>query len=343
MKHPQVELVSAASLAVMFALSIVAGTPTSATPISTPEPAPTAKESRDAGSHTFARAGGWAIAEAKKLGSSQHGVQYVFEYPTTGLTVTIGVLEAGSTDIQSELQANIGDQLRAAMRDGVSQQELKEAQRAIQGGASRASRLVFPGDATLPPGLDPYDVSKQGSSAQVAPAATAGTCGSAYWPSSMKVYAEDSTSGTRYGRLYFTWSASNLANLKACNNVTFEPDFVTYNYEDAHYYAASGISSWSSTMPNAYQDTNAFDGKDELVYTVGYSDATALAAGTRYTTFFRAPIGNAPWDTMKVVAQRGHRTPPFCYSTWCIFADSSKRFPASGWVRIPATGTIFYP
>lgn len=343
MRHPRVELVSAASLAAVVALSIFAGTPTFATPTSTPEPVPTANESRDAVNRVFARDGGWAIADAKRLGAALRGVQYVFEYPTSGLTVTIGVLEAGSTDIQSELRANISDQVTAATRDGVSRQEFKEVQRTIMAGTSRVSRLILPGDATPPPELTPYEVGKQGSPAQVAPAGTTGTCGSAYWPDSMKVYAEDSTSGTRYGRLYFTWNSSNLANLKACGNVTFEPDFVTYNYEDAHYYATSGISSWSSTMPNAYQDTSAFDGKDELVYTVGCSDATALAAGTRYTTFFRAPIGNAPWDTMKVVAQRGHRTPSFCHSTWCIFADSSKRFPSSGSVRIPATGIIFYP
>lgn len=306
-------------------------------------PAPSYAQPVDIGhkERSFVNSKGWTISEARRLASSKRGAQYIFSYPTTqGLTVTVGVMESGKVDVRSELLQNLAD--LAKSEEGEPVTEFVEAQAIARSRESKPVKIVVPADTPVPQALLPFEEepSATGSSPQ---AALAGTCGSSYWPATFKVYAEPSTSGTRYGRLYFTWSSTNLANLKACDAVTFEPDFVTYNYDDKHYYS-SDITSWSSTMPSAYQDTNAFDSDDERVYTVGTSDASKLVASTRYTTFFRSPAGNASADTMKVVAQKGYRFPSICYSTWCIFADASKRFPGgSVWKSIPATGIEFGP
>lgn len=289
---------------------------------------------------SFVNSDGWTIAEARRLASAKPGVQYIFSYPTTwGLTVTVGVVESGETDVRTELLQNLAD--LSTSEEGESVAEFVEAQAIAQSREPKPVKIVVPAGTSVTQALLPFEA--EPSPAGPSPkAALAGNCGSSYWPATFKVYAEPSTSGTRYGRLYFTWSTTNLANLKACDSATFEPDFVTYNYDDKHYYS-SNISSWSSTMPSAYQDTNAFDSEDERVYTVGTSDASQLVASTRYTTFFRSPAGNASTDTMKVVAQKGYRFPSFCHSTWCIFADASKRFPGSGWKSIPAAGIEFGP
>lgn len=173
--------------------------------------------------------------------------------------------------------------------------------------------------------------------------AASANCESTWRPNYVKMIALSSTtSGQRYGRLRFEWtSSSRLNNLKSCPGVTFEPDFVTNNY-DGKYYFSKTIKSWSSNLPSSYWDTSFADGGQERVYTVGTSDARRLVANREYTTYFRATNGNSKQDSMKVVAQRGVRIPSVCHSTWCIFARDSQRYPAANastpWLTIPTAG-----
>lgn len=174
-------------------------------------------------------------------------------------------------------------------------------------------------------------------------AAAAASCDNTWRPNYVTMIALSSTySGQRYGRLHFEWtSSSRLNNLKSCPGVTFEPDFITNNY-DGKYYFSKTIKSWSSNLPSSYWDTDFGDGGQERVYTVGTSDATKLVANREYTTYFRATNGNSKQDSMKVVAQRGVRIPTFCHSTWCIVARDSERYPAPNanplWLTIPTAG-----
>jgi hypothetical protein len=128
-----------------------------------------------------------------------------------------------------------------------------------------------------------------------------------------------------------------LADLKACqSNLTFEPDFVTYNYDGASYHDKN-IVAWSTNLLSAYKDTQFMDGGNERVFTVGTSQADNLAHAYTYFTHFRTQDGNAGSDTAKINFQYGHRTPSTCNSTWCVFADATHRVPATGWFPIPAS------
>jgi hypothetical protein len=131
-----------------------------------------------------------------------------------------------------------------------------------------------------------------------------------------------------------------LADLKCHEDVTFEPDFKTYNYDDKHYYNHK-ITAWSTTMPKGYKDTQFSDKNDEYVFTIGTSDATKLKSNHRYKTYFRTAVGNTGSDTAKVAFQRGNRTPSVCHSTWCIFAEATHRTPKIGWDSIPVGERLY--
>jgi hypothetical protein len=179
--------------------------------------------------------------------------------------------------------------------------------------------------------------------AAVPMALSGGTCGSTWHPNSVKVVAKPAAQpAQRYAQVLFKWTTSaRLANLHACPSVTFEADFVTYNYDDAQYLGMT-IYSYSSNMPSYYHDTPASDSSDELNYSLGTTDAKQLQLNTEYFTYFRTNHGNASSDTVKVVAQRGKRTPSGCHNAWCIFAQASIRYPTSGWITVPTNGITVY-
>ncbi|HEY6932290.1 MAG TPA: hypothetical protein VI452_02740 [Marmoricola sp.] len=153
---------------------------------------------------------------------------------------------------------------------------------------------------------------------------------------------ESSVVNHRYGSTKFYWGATRMGNLKCYDDVTFEPDFVTYNYDDKHYYD-KGITAWASNMPDPYKDTQFSDSGDERVYTVGESHADRLVKDTWYRAYFRTEHGNTGSDTAKLNLQRGNRTPSICDSTWCIFAKATNRVPDSGWFDIPSDRGWYMP
>ncbi|QAV69739.1 hypothetical protein ESZ53_04395 [Salinibacterium sp. UTAS2018] len=176
-----------------------------------------------------------------------------------------------------------------------------------------------PADLKIP-GLvaDPVDTHSMKEEGDIAAAA----CGR-WHPFYSSSSSANSAAGGRYNSLNFQWTGSGLSALRCTGSSTFEPDFVTYNY-DARNYFSQTMLAWSTTMPNGYWDTNAFDGSDERVYTVGSSNTATVAASTNYNVYFRMSNGNYSSDTAKIVWQRGHYTWG-CPSgpAWCIFADES--------------------
>lgn len=152
----------------------------------------------------------------------------------------------------------------------------------------------------------------------------AAACGSTWWPTYVTGTSGPASSGGRSNLFYLRFALTDLAAFKCLGSTAFEPDFVTYNYDSAHYFSQNMLS-WSSTMPSPYWDTNAFDGSNEWVYTVGSQDINGFISGTQYSVYFRMSNGNASSDTAKIVWQRSHYQ-AMCPlgPAWCIFADASK-------------------
>ena len=128
----------------------------------------------------------------------------------------------------------------------------------------------------------------------------------------------------RTERITFSWSSSALSALNCTGSTTFEPDFVTNNY-DGNYYLGGNILSWTSNLPSNYLDTNFLDSGSEHVYTIGTNAVGQLASNFTYSNYIHTDNGNSNSDTAKIVWQRGHQVfgcPPVPI-TWCVFADAS--------------------
>jgi hypothetical protein len=168
-------------------------------------------------------------------------------------------------------------------------------------------------------------------------------CSGSWSPSQLsRVSANSAIDGYRFGRTSFSWGPLRMGNLKCYDDVTFEPDFVTYNYDDRHYYDHD-ITAWSSNLPDDYKDTQFSDSDDEWVFTIGTAMASKLQKNTTYYAYFRTARGNASMDDAKIVLQRGNRTPSWCTSTWCIFGRASNRVPNEGWFDIPSSHVYDMP
>lgn len=131
------------------------------------------------------------------------------------------------------------------------------------------------------------------------------------------------------------WYPGRMANLK-CLSDTYEAEFKTYNYDGRHYYSLSSgdVLGWDTNFPRGYLDTGAFDSSNEPQYTIGSADIDAATAYTTYTTYIQVRLGNVDVDAAKTQGQRGNRTPNWCYSTWCIFADDTNP-QTPGWWTLP--------
>jgi hypothetical protein len=347
--------------ALLAALALALGTGTAALANDTG----TVAKNSDNQTVTVENAKGWRLDQLFPDGSgSQHAyVEIVLEVATDTDLITIGVLPDGPTTADSVL-AEAAAAMVDLMEPGDADQtespavakahqdtatEARDALTQIQLGNVNVMRATLTKSSSVPQDLKNYVVNTERSAADASPeksgpavpnaAAAAGTCGNIWRPSfmTMKVKAS-SVSGTHYAQLEFAWnSVTRLQNLQACPAVAFEPDFVTYNYDNLHYMTKT-IKSWSTDMSEGYLDTPFSDSDDERVYTVGTLDAQFLNQYESYYTYIRATNGNSSTDTAKMVAQRAKRNVPFCGGSWCVFAQASERYPSpSGWVNIPVS------
>ena len=332
--------VAAVAAALLLSTALVAAAPSSA---SAPgdEGTPVSLE----------RPGGWNRAEILYIDSVSDLDEIVLTLPAEGREVTIGISAGSSGDLPSDLRGEVlatledvigsGEGSSSRSEDAVDASLLKAALREFESREFTAVRVTLRPGAVVPRGYEEFVVASVDQESQSASAQS--SCTGDWWPTSISIQAQPSSvAGHRYADLKFSWSTSRLNNLKCFGNVTFEPDFVTYNYDDKHYYGSS-IAAWLTTMPYGYKDTPFSDSSDERVYTIGSADATALASNTTYRVYFRTVNGNTVKDTAKINFQRGHRFPSWCYSTWCIFADDTERVPASGWFSIPVWNQTYYP
>ncbi len=328
--------------------------------------APNEVSAREGGSgyeQRFENPNGWDLRRLTASVPLSDIVEVVTELEVADDVITVGVLpQPGdeAADIETSILATLDDMVASdatqATADRVPYSALSASYRVARAMAERATplinRVTLRPDAVTPAllrGSAVDDLSTADSTAMMDGPANQGTalaaaiCEDPWWPNYFTVIAQPSTvSGERYGRMYFQWTTNaRLERLQACENSSFEPDYVTYNYDDRHYFSST-ITSWTSNLPNAYQDTTFLDGTDEPTYTIGTPNTLNLVPDKEYTTYFRAKNGNYSSDTSKANAQRGVRIPSFCYSPWCVFARDTERFPSSGWMAIPSTGWTVY-
>ncbi len=122
--------------------------------------------------------------------------------------------------------------------------------------------------------------------------------------------------GTTNVRTTYTLQTFYFNNVSSFgSNSTYEHETQVYNVNFANY-----AGYWSSNMPSAYYDTPFADTIDN--FTVGTSTASSLQTYTQYYTYMTLSAGSGS-ATVRIKGQKGHRTPSWCYSTWCIFADAT--------------------
>jgi len=117
-------------------------------------------------------------------------------------------------------------------------------------------------------------------------------------------------------------------------------DGISTSYPDCFPNLVYGVTSWpSASMP--YLDTRLAENGvsceiDELSYTVGAAQASALQANTDYFTYLRFANGNDTVDKFKLQGQVGYRYPTSCYETWCAYKYKIYTLiPA--WASVPGT------
>jgi len=152
-------------------------------------------------------------------------------------------------------------------------------------------------------------------------------------PNSGTSYFYPSSSGGRYTQQNMKWNSINFSTEQ-----TYEHDIFLYNYDRKTYLDGSS-TAYPGCYPNAtyaatswpavskpYLDTRLSENLvscevDELAYTIGAAQASALQANVDYYTYIRTANGNDTADKFKLQGQVGHRTPSNCYTTWCSFGD----------------------
>jgi hypothetical protein len=167
-------------------------------------------------------------------------------------------------------------------------------------------------------------------------------------PTSGKVVTAAATEGGRYVRQEMRWSSVSGFGPES----TYEHDFFLKNSAGAVRPAGTYLSRSetlidripkveyaTSTLPRAYLDSRFGDGNDEIAFTIGSAKASDIKANQTYSSYIRTKDGDATQDDGKLQAQLGHRTPSWCYTTFCSFED--KQVPRVTLVRaweVPVPG-----
>lgn len=130
---------------------------------------------------------------------------------------------------------------------------------------------------------------------------------------------------------WWVWNTdADLAGLRRDNNETLEVDVVFYNYDGTAWAINWPCSlcyygvNWDSNQPRAYADTQMDDSYNERPFSVGSADATQFVKGRWYYFYIYDVRGASSGPTKtKLQAQRGHRWPSTCYSTYCVYAEDT--------------------
>ncbi|MCK5413241.1 MAG: hypothetical protein KAI57_02590 [Candidatus Pacebacteria bacterium] len=173
-------------------------------------------------------------------------------------------------------------------------------------------------------------------------------------PNSGTSYFYPSSSGGRYVWQFMKWNSINFSAEQ-----TYEHDVFLYNYDRKTYldggttaypgcwpkltYAATTWPVASKPYIDTRLDMNLVSCEiDELPYTIGVAQASALQANVDYYTYIRTENGDDSSDKFKLQAQIGHRVPSSCYTTWCSFGDQIYNIIPSWSTTVPGTQTWTY-
>lgn len=150
-------------------------------------------------------------------------------------------------------------------------------------------------------------------------------------------YVYPSQNGGRYSTQWMWWD-----EIPFSSEQTYEHDFFLYNYDNDGTYLNGNDTGYPGCFPvveyaattwpaesKPYLDTRFAANyvsceRDEMAYTIGAAQADKLTANTWHYTYIRTTDGNSGNDKFKLSAQLGHRTPSWCYTTWCSFGDDSR-------------------
>lgn len=115
----------------------------------------------------------------------------------------------------------------------------------------------------------------------------------------------------------YTYQTLYFNNISAYGSAdTYEHETQVYDKNFANY-----AGYWSSNMPNAYYDTPFLDIIDN--FTVGTFTGASLQTYVQYYTYMSLSAGSASTATVRIKGQKGHRSPSWCYSTWCVYPDAT--------------------
>lgn len=173
-----------------------------------------------------------------------------------------------------------------------------------------------------------------------------------WYPNSGSSVTGDSNSSERYVLQFMQWNLPTYPS-NAGWNATYEHDFFLYNYNNDGTYLTSAATPYPGCFPQAnyastswpaatspYLDTRFNWGgceKNEVAYTIGAAQANAVSKGVMYYTYIRLPKGTVNNDKFKLQAQLGHRSPSWCYTTWCSFSDSIVNLIPAWSDKVPGT------
>ena len=173
-------------------------------------------------------------------------------------------------------------------------------------------------------------------------------------PNSGTSYFYPSSHGGRYVYQFMKWDSVNFSEEQ-----TYEHDIFLYNLDGKTYldgdttsypgcwpeltYAATSWPAASKPYIDTRFDMNMVSCEtEELAYTIGAAQASALQASIRYYTYIRTENGNDSSDKFKLQGQIGHRIPGNCYTTWCSFGDGHYSIIPSWSTTVPGTQNWTY-
>lgn len=138
------------------------------------------------------------------------------------------------------------------------------------------------------------------------------TAEASYWHELWAPYGGGSDVQRTY--TYQTFYFNDISSYGSAD--TYEQETQVYDKNFADY-----AGYWSSNMPSAYYDTPFSDSIDN--FTIGTFTGASLQTYTQYYTYMSLTAGSASTATVRIKGQKGHRSPSWCYSTWCVFADAT--------------------
>lgn len=127
------------------------------------------------------------------------------------------------------------------------------------------------------------------------------------------------SNGNKYARIDVKWNSTGITEFNSYND-TYEQELVFYNYDNSAY--ATSCSTYQTTIPDAYLDTQLFDGGNEANLAIGTTSANDIEANKEYYYIYTLSGSNGNESMYKISSQEGHYL-FLIPSTYTTFAQST--------------------